>query len=159
MTTKLNIPLQEWINANEPKDDLLWKNDYWSQVMFVRDRIATLVSETYAEYESAITVVSEHTSKSIKCPVYRIERGGDIITMRYNFYDWNVSIESKLPLNDWVNDFDKPAGSCQCEGMADYCFGSFKDNNLQFTIPIGDHYRLYTFFYLWRKNRGLKIKD
>ena len=94
-----NEPLQEWANANKPDDKMLWKEAFWDQIIFVRDRVAGILARTYDEYRNLVCVIGTHTSKSIKCPVYRIHldlkppAGGVDITMRYNFYNWNISIE------------------------------------------------------------------
>jgi len=39
-----------------------------------------------------VQVISEHRSKSIKLPVYLLERGDLKIILRYNFYNWKMSV-------------------------------------------------------------------
>ncbi len=94
----MNIPLQEWITANNPSKKMLWKTSWSDQVCFVRDEIPTLLCMDGHEYKKwltikeNITVISTHTSKSIKLPVYCIKANGDTFIMRNNFYDWTTLI-------------------------------------------------------------------
>ena len=142
---------------------MLWKDSFWSQINLVRDRIAGILARTYNEYRSFVTVIGTHNSKSIKCPVYRIhmEQDGIDITMRYNFYNWNVSIESDNPITcDFLGvasdgDYDY----CFCEGMEKYKYDKMADSKHKFTVCIHDHYSLYVFFWVLRSHLGIKMEN
>lgn len=172
MTTKMEpMPLQAWFNANQPAETMLWKDALAGQVMLVRDRIAALVSETYEEYRDKVSVVSTHCSKSIVCPVYHFESQGTKFWLRYNFYNWNVSVDATGPVTeaapwgkdrafgDWVEAFDKSYGNCFVEGMKEWKFEPWSKDHGKFTVCIEDHYDLYVFFWLWRRERKITRKD
>jgi len=146
----MNKPLQEWANENKPDDKMLWKDAYWNQVMFVRDKVAGLLAHTYDEYKSMVRVVGTHNSKSILCPVYFIElEEGVRIYMRYNYYNWNISVESlHTPITcDFLGCFsDENYGYCYVEGMEDHKYGTYAENNKKFTVCIHDTYDVYVFF-------------
>jgi hypothetical protein len=160
--------LQKWANDNAPPEEMYWKNAYWSQIIFVRDRVAGTLARTYEEYKDFVGVDGTHTSKSIKCPVYKIDlkvpKFGDKdkivqIWMRYNYYNWNISIDSEVPLTcDFLNTFNDESGYgyCFCEGMQDKKFGRYRDNNQKFTVCIEDDYVAYTFFRCLKKFLGIK---
>ena len=152
--------LQEWFGANLPDDKMLWKKSFERQIIFVRDYIASLISRNYKEATTIVKVVNTHTSKSIVCPVYYIEQIGVKIWMRYNFYDWNVSIDARATGQDVDCDFvdcfsDKDYGYCFCQGMEEQKFLPYNDDKRRFTVCIGNDYDLYVFFRVLRKH--LKI--
>lgn len=156
--------LQKWANEHAPGDEMLWKNAYWSQIMFVRDKVAGVLARTYEEYRDLVDVVNTHRSKSITCPVYFIDlpKDGVRIWMRYNYYDWNISVESERPITcDFLDTFNDEVGYgyCFCQGMEDKKFGPYKDSNKKFTVCIGDDYEVYTFFRALRKFLGIKKED
>jgi hypothetical protein len=151
--------LQAWANKNAPSEQMLWKNSYWGQIMFVRDEISSLLSRSFEEYNDLVDVVGSHTSKSITCPVYFIDLKdfGVRIWMRYNFYNWNVSVESDKPLTcDFLDVVSPDKDYCFCEGMGDKVFDSYQENKQRFTTCISDHYDLYTFFRCLKKHLGIK---
>lgn len=155
-------PLQEWANANQPGTDMVFHKGYWNQIAFVRDKVASLLSSTYDEFTKLVNVDGNHTSKSIKLPVYfiNLREHGIRIWMRNNFHDWNVSIMSDRPLTcNFLNVFSDKSGYgyCFCQGMEDKKFGQYNDNNCQFTVCIADNYDMYVFFRVLAQ--FLKIHD
>ena len=100
----MNIPIQEWINANPVDDGMRWKGASVRQVTFVRDTLARLMGfgMSYREYKAAnvCTVISEHRSKSIVLPVYSLNRPdvGLRLILRDNFYNWKISVISSRPV-------------------------------------------------------------
>jgi hypothetical protein len=96
------IPLQAWANANQPGDQMRFKDGFWGQVTFVRDHLVSLVGSGlyWRDAERIATVVSTHTSKSIRLPVYRLARADLAIAiyLRNNFYDWKLSVVSETPI-------------------------------------------------------------
>jgi len=84
--------LQDWAKNNEPNDKLRFKNGFWPRVIFVRDIISYIL---FKDHEHQVTVISTHTSKSVRLPVYQIQLpNGLIFTMRYNFHNWKISVDS-----------------------------------------------------------------
>jgi hypothetical protein len=139
------------------------KNCVWDQVLFVRGRLASILARTYEQYYDLWDVVGTHRSKSLNCPVFhaKLEKDGLKIWMRYNFYNWNVSIESERPITcDFIDSFsDDNYNYCYCEGMADKKFGTYNNSNTKFTVCIDHDYDLYTFFRVIRKHLGIKKED
>ncbi|MFB5622471.1 MAG: hypothetical protein ACE5RH_00580 [Nitrosarchaeum sp.] len=150
------MKLQEWINHNEPKNEMLWKDAFYDQVLFIRDKIPSIFATSYEEYElikNNIEVISTHTSKSILLPVYNIILPNKIsFTIRYNFYNWKVSVISPIELEcDFGNicNIEENIDGVYCEGFKnEWVFNSFLQNKKQFTIEIYDKYRLYTFLWI-----------
>ena len=144
------VLLQDWANAHEPKDEMLWKRGYWDQIVFVRDEIHRLFVVTYEESKkNPVMVVSTHTSKSIELPVYSIKIPGIEVRMRYNFYDWKVSIRSDLPVPDVFHNIinkGEKVHQVYFEGFQnDWIFGSYREDPHQFSVEIGNEYNLYAF--------------
>jgi hypothetical protein len=106
-----------------------------------------------------VYVVGTHTSKSILCPVYYIElRDGVRIWMRYNFFNWNVSIDSDQPITcDFLGVLSN-YGYCYCEGMDDK-FDEYTNNNKKFTVCVDNHYDLYVFFRVLKQFFKIKPED
>lgn len=158
MGTMERISLQEWANRNVPDEQLFSRGGYWKQIVFVRDNILRLLAPSYEEYtdicDNRTWVISTHMSKSVLLPVYRIELpNGMAFTMRYNFYNWKVSVSSPRDIHtDFMGLFD-PNGKyayCYCEGFPEeYVYGSYAENKRQFTIELYDEYKLYNFFWIF----------
>lgn len=87
------VPLHEWIGQNVPKDTMLWKKDLENQLDFI-SRIGALVTKEGRK----IQVISEHSSKSIRLPVYYIKHHGLEIILRNNFYNWKLSVICDSPI-------------------------------------------------------------
>jgi len=152
------MKLQEWANANNPDDNLKWKDSFWRQIIFVRDTIPRVLwregfdphkwFEEYSNIDDMVQVISTHTSKSIKCPVYQLKFRGMTFTMRDNFYDWKVSVTSRIPLDiDFEELFDgsKEIHHVYCEGMSEV-YGAFDNNKSKFTIELSNDKELWFFF-------------
>lgn len=150
--------LQEWAVANEPSETLIYRKGYWEQIVFVRDDITEVLAKTYEEYEaiqSDLEVISTHTSKSVLLPIFQLKLpDGTAFTMRYNFHNWRVSVDSPRDVDaDFMGLFDPNAtfSSCYCEGFPEECvYGSYAENKRRFTIELapGQH-RLFTFFWIF----------
>lgn len=150
--------LQEWALAHEPSETLIYKRGYWEQIVFVRDWIPEVLAKTYEEYEAIMSnmkAISTHTSKSVLLPVFRVELAdGTVFTMRYNFYDWKMSVDSPRDVDaDFMGLFNPDAtfSSCYCEGFPEECvYGSYAKNKRRFTIELapGEH-RIFAFFWIF----------
>jgi hypothetical protein len=151
----LPVDLLTWCRVNEPEDKMLWKPGYWEQVVFIRDTVNPMFYSTYEEYkDNPVMVINTHRSKSITLPVYEInlKQYGLKLIIRYNFYDWKVSVISDIAIDaDFMGLFkeNENINSLYCEGFKDeQVFQSFKENKKQFTVEIRGRYELFTFMFL-----------
>lgn len=160
--------LSDWLTENQPSSDLLWKDAFWNQVNYVRTDIASLLmsaarlySDThYSLYKSLVKVDGTHRSKAVTLPVYLIEWEGFRFTMRYNFFDWKVSVVAPYPLTiDFEDIFkDEDIASCYFEGMSEV-YSSYQKNKREFSVSLSNTYALYFFFRkIWYSVR-VKEKD
>lgn len=148
MLDKNRQVLQEWFMSNMPDDNMLWKNAFKDQVLFVRDYLMPILGDDYS-----FDIPSTHRSKSINLPVYRFVTKNYTCIMRENFYGWMVSISSLKNINDKLLSPlclpDLKISSCYCEGFSEeWVFDSFKNNKREFTTPIQNNHKLYTFLYI-----------
>lgn len=158
----VDIDITTWIRLYDADKKYIYADDQGKQVCFVRDRIAPLFYKdniSYEEWENnhdnTVKVISSHRSKSVPLPVYnmKFDELGIEITMRNNFYNWMITIESIHELNiNFMNLFDKAKkiNPIYCEGMDTIgkVFGSFEDSKNKFTVEIQDDYNTYVFMYL-----------
>lgn len=155
--TATKMPLQEWANNHEPSENLIFKDGYWEQIRFVRDTIPYVLTKTYKKgriIQENIRVISSHVSKSVELPVYQIRlNDGTSFTLRYNFHDWKVSVDSPTPVEtDFMGLFnpDEQIGDVYCEGFpVETVFSSYNRNKNRFTVEIPDEYHLFTFFWIY----------
>ncbi len=153
------ITLYDWLRdeKNTPKKEMLWYNSFWDQTKFIRDQLDALFVEQDEQRYGLVTVVSTHLSKSIVLPVYRIDLNGVLLTMRDNFYNWNVSVESDQAITcDFLDCFDDSGGYTFCEGMEDWKYSRYSESRHKFTVCIGSKYDLYVFCRVLRKFLGIK---
>ena len=158
-TTNLPVDLLTWCRENEPSDNMVYKQEYWKQIMFIRDTLNTIFYNNREEYKAnPVMVINTHTVKSIEMPVYEIIlKDYDVkFILRNNFYDWKISVISK---NDIEVDFmgivdeNEVINSVLCEGFkANQVFGCYKDNKKEFTFKVRSRYELYTIMYIIKNN-------
>ena len=156
----MNIPLQEWINDNNPEEKMMWKESWSNQVCFVRDEISRFLCndntfESYQTIRENITVISTHMSKSIDLPVYCIKANGDKFIMRNNFHDWKVSVEThNLHKIDFqklgvIRDTSNKINQVYCEGFKDeWVYKPYDEDKFKYTVEIYDNFNLKLFFWL-----------
>jgi len=149
--------LQDWFTRNKPAEDLIFKTGLWEQVKFIRDTIPSLLARSYEEYvgiQKHLLVISTHTSKSVLLPVYDLNWNRFRFIMRYNFYDWKVSVKAPVEIKvdaDFMGLFkySKNISSVYCEGFKnDWVYPSYSENKQKFTCEIHTHYMLFTFFWI-----------
>lgn len=160
MPTAIDLPhITEWGIKHDPKDsDLIYRGAFWPHIMFVRDKLARQLAETvdhtYDEYRELVRVCGNHRSKSVTLPVFSIDwKRGIRFTLRYNFYDWGVSIEANKPV---VWDFN---GLCRPDEVTSYCegfpedrlFEAYDKNHSRFTVGLRDDFDVYAFFHLLQR--------
>lgn len=149
----LPVDITKWIRVNEPSSTLLYRDGLGKQVVFVRDVLTDIFFDSYEEYKAnPVKAISHHFSKSVKLPVFELDvsKLGLKIILRYNFYDWKVSIISQTPIDfEFEGLFDPNEEARFCEGFPkEYILGPYSANNMTFTAEISNQYRLYTFLYL-----------
>lgn len=148
--------IQDWFMENEPSENMIYRKSYSNQWLFVRDTLPQVLFPNlqHEKQRERLTVISTHMSKSIVLPVYEINipEQGIILTMRNNFHDWKVSIESLHPIPnrfDGLFNVKETFSSVLCEGFpSNKVFSSYEENQKMFTIEIHDDYRLFTFLWL-----------
>jgi hypothetical protein len=171
----MNEPLQSWITANKPAEEMIYKDSWSDQVCFVRDKIPTFLvhardkmdrDEGYKQYQTIrenITVISTHTSKSILLPVYCIKANGDTFIIRNNFHDWKVSVETHDIHNlDWqklgiVHNIESQVHQVYCEGFKpEWVYKPYADDKYKYTIEIYDKFQLKMFFWFLQNHKLIK---
>lgn len=149
-----NLTLLEYMRCGELDDNLLFKKSAINQMIFVRDKLC------HDLFKAPVFVVSTHTSKSCKLPVYGfVMPNGINVIMRDNFHGWVVSmwvdenkpkfsLERKILEENNVSDINP----CYCEGFKEeWVFPYEIENTLGTTFRVFDNYDLYTLFYLLSK--------
>lgn len=161
----LPVGVTAWIRVNEPNKKLIYGNQIGRQIVFVRDILGDILTDTSNEYEAfEPQVIATHTSKSVKLPIYQInlEKYGLEIVMKNNFFSWAISIKSENPLDfDMMELFDEKevAPLYLCDGLpSEKIYGSYAQNHAEFTIEMKSEYKVYTLFYLI-KNYLTKLKS
>lgn len=151
----LPVDLLSWCRVNEPSDEMIYKQGYWEQIIFIRDIINLIFYTEYEEYKNnPVMVINTHRTKSIIMPVYEIniKKYGLKMILRDNLYDWKISVISEKEINiDFMKLFneEEQINSVYCEGFKEnQVFQSYKENKNNFTLEIGDKYNLYTFMYI-----------
>jgi hypothetical protein len=157
-----------------------------AQVHFVRDDLAGLLwadvpydrratSPPRDDCKETAYVIGEHTSKSVRLPVYSLERPdlGLQVVLRYNFHDWNLSVLSETPVTTDLRGFeldyarkedrDRHPSGFRAPGTWGYCFfqgfphevqfGPFSENPKKFSLCIDSAYQVYTFLWLLMRER------
>lgn len=172
LNTLDKTPLQEWYYERAVEDNMIWKECYKSQLMFVRDNLNGLVNAgiDYKEITS-VQVISTHCSKSIELPVYLLQRGELFIVLRNNFYNWKMSvINPDFILSDFSTIFHttspvetgytgNPLADCYFEGFPkELVFGYYHESNKDvWSAEIHGDYTMYmTLFKMMEAKRFIK---
>lgn len=176
----MNHHLQPWYDAwltEHASTDLRYVSrtadgqPYLHQVHFVRDVLASLMwadvpynkrprSHPREDCKETALVVGEHRSKSVRLPVYQIERPdlGLAITLRDNYHDWNVSIVQERATADLRGFPVDSTSGCFFQGFPDdRRFGAYAANPLRFSMCLYSAYEVYTL--VWLLLRDLRAKD
>lgn len=148
-----------WVGLVDEEYEEKTNNAWAHQVMFLRDDVRHMFAAGmhYDDMQWLGRVISTHISKSITLPVVEFDRKdiGVRITLRNNFYNWKLSIESEKPIEAefgyWAHtsppiepDYTgNPLASCYFEGFpSDRIFGYYSENNKKFSLEIGGKYDL-----------------
>lgn len=149
--------LQAWFQENLANDKMLYKGAAEKQIMFVRDEFRRLFKDDLIE----TSAVGTHISKSIILPVYQVVlKGGVVLTMRDNFHNWKVTVQSPVPLEFpsslFSDGVDKDISSSYCEGFTDdQVLPSYSKDRQNFTVEIYDQQRLFVLMFLLREQLRL----
>lgn len=153
-------PLQAWFSdwLTATSDDLIYKKAASSQIMFVRDGLGRALADSYEQWQGALTVLSEHRSKSVRLPVYLITLPGLEMVIRDNFYNWKVSVRSDKPLDDLAGwglfREDERHSACYCEGFPEeWVHGPYVKDRRRFTVEMRCREEVFTFCWLTRGRR------
>ena len=143
------IELGLWRYFNYPEEKYIFRGIYQRTLDEV-DRVIRLISINKEIPE--IWVTGTHTSKSIVLPVLELRYGGLTITMRYNGFDWTVSIKSMRPIKIPDGIFDSsPEARIFYQGFReDQIYGTYTENNRQFSIAVDSYEHLVLLFYMIR---------
>lgn len=158
------IDLQTWLNDNEPDEKLFWKQGQIDQCIFVRDYIHPLLQPEYKEQRRfPVRVVGTHKSKSVLLPVFSIAGPSVEVRLRYNFFNWVVSVSSGKTIQDNFFDlFDRndEVQHIYAEGFEEkWVFGPYAKArpastywSHEFSLFLPHRYPLWTFTYLMRQS-------
>ena len=161
------VPLHQWCTEHEINDEMLWKKAAINQMVFVRDDLNGLIQNRLKSKDRTdVEVISEHRSKSIILPVFVLERGDLKIILRYNFYDWKMSVicSRKIDANfDGLFHTTPPIepdytgnelASVYFEGFPeDLCFDYYESTDKKvWSAEISGNYLLYITLYLILKS-------
>lgn len=162
------IPLDQWYSTwlnDHAKTNLIWaspQEPHLEQVRFMRDYIEPVMRPT--GYVLPIYVIGEHRSKSVRLPVFQIERTSVSLVARYNFHCWNVSVTSASELDLDLRGFGSEYyedevikfrsghrvgshwGSLFFEGIpSELQYGPYSQNKRCFSLAPSNNYEMYAF--------------
>lgn len=165
--------LQAWFlrQRKETPDEMYYKEASSSQILFVRDKLAAVLSVglSIEEYKKFVTVISTHKSKSVKLPVYKFSRPDLGLTLfaRNNFYNWKLSVISEKPLELDLDglchttppiepDYSgNPLSPVYFEGFPEeLVFGYYSQNKSKFSAEIYDDLHMWTVLFLIMRATG-----
>jgi len=138
----MNEPLDTWWRANRPDEKYFASGGFHRQRDFAR-RIG------HAFNSAEIMVVSTHVSKSVELPVVQFSFPWAIVTMRNNFYNLAVAIESKIGPLPAIPGAGFPAHGVSFEGMRDFEYPEWSPtNSVRFSCQLASIYDFYAMCWL-----------
>lgn len=161
----MDCSLREWIVSHTVDDKMYWKTAAGEQINFIYNNLGPYIcKEHYECADEFIRVISDHRSKSIILPVYKITDANHLITfvLRNNFYNWKMSVISETPIKanfdglfytsppvepDYTGDHLDPV---YFEGFPrKYVFGYYDTGNgKKWSAELHNDYELWTAVYL-----------
>lgn len=150
------LSLRNWTEIHRPEAIMYSPDNYLDQINFVRDIISSILAKTEDEFmfiKQNIKVIANYMIRSTELPVYQINlTDGTTFTLRYNFHDWKISVNSPRDvMADFKGLFDpkKPIVSCK-EFPEEFRYGPYAENNRQFTLELtANEYCIFNFFWLY----------
>ena len=160
-----NEKLQHWAMTHQPQDNMAYKEAWWENIVFLRDRIIAdmfywpMISGLGLSLESMEEKISEnydivgtHYSKSIELPVILMRYKGVEIVFRYNFYDYEVTVISDRDIELSKGLFDEKNGNFYYQGFPEKykVRVPYSKSKKCFSVSIGHpcNYNFYTFMFL-----------
>lgn len=153
--------LLHWMRKQEIDDKMLWKKAAEKQEVFLRDDICMNLLHTHA------FVVSTHTSKSIKLPVYAfLMHNGIKVICRENFYGWKLSVvlpkkrpvANIIPEDLFEDGYNKDIPSCYFEGFKNrWVYSGYNPedkNQTKFSFGVYSDYDFYMVMYFLKHLYG-----
>lgn len=161
--------LKGWLEHNKPEEDLIYRNGLYDQCTFVKDglmrrlflHVASDYDSTNMKFEErhkiiedfAPSVIGTHRSKSVLLPVLEMDLSkiGFKVILRYNFYDWCISVESQKDIDcDFMGLLTDEKG--YFEGFPkDRIYEKYSETNKKnFSLCLRDDFQVYTFMFLLR---------
>ena len=159
--------INDWRMKNIPADNLIYKDGLKDQCLFVINTMNDLFLNIETDLDTVHDfdkkreiinnftpyVIGTHMSKSVLLPVMEINLSklGVKIILRYNFYDWCISIESEKEINcDFMGLITDTKG--YYEGFpSDRIYEKYSEtNNKKFSLCLSDKYDVYVFMFLLR---------
>ena len=160
--------LQTWMADNEPDETLIYGNGLSRQCVFVRDDLmlglffelchpqkemqALSFDKRTEVYDSFVpNVIGTHISKSVKLPVMEIDltKFGVKIILRYNFYDWCLSVESVKDVECDFLDLITDKEGCFEGFPQNRIYEGYSENNKRnFSVVLNNKYQVFMFVYI-----------
>jgi hypothetical protein len=164
----MKVPLQYWFVNNIQRDDLRYKRAPEDQIAFVQDVLVPLFHQSHKKDSlRRAFVISTHTSKSTKLPVYLLERDGLKVILRCNYHDWKVSVISATPIEanfltlfhttppidpEYTGNELHPV---YFEGFPqNLIFGYYEENKCKWSAKIRHEYDVYTMLHILLTSLG-----
>lgn len=160
----LNPDLQEWFRSEllgKPNKrnakNLIYEKAAEHQIMWVRDYLMQTIPKTLWRDELGhkglpiFGVAGEHRSKSTIIPAYYIDLGFVRVMLRDNYYNWNISIDSDVPVVGVIEDAIGDRNYCFFEGFPkNWEFDEYnaKTNNKKFSFWVTSQESVYVFMWL-----------
>ena len=163
------ISLNDWFTANKPDSGTLWEKAAYKQIEFFRRLVMAVCLHKHQSNleELDVTrpvVIGEYTSKSIKLPVVEFRsKNGIVFTIRDNFFNYKVSVDSPFPITvDFFDLFDPEPKDylhpVYFEGFPkNKVFRSFSENTKQFSVQLLSQEDVYLL--IWLIVRSLELPE
>lgn len=184
-TTDSDTNLQIWAMEHRPKEEMIWKQAFWDNLILWREKIIPMFhprkndfetwshdhklwKEDQKRYYNHLNenhfVIGEHWSKSIRCPVVKILYKGCEIVFRENFYGYEIAIISPVDLDFTRYDdslFLMKKGSYYYQGIPEeyQLETTYNEDHKQFITCVDNNYQFYTFMFLLKNEIDNKIKE
>lgn len=169
----MDISLKDWLAVNSPAERMIWRESFYRQVDFVRYNLMPVLQmyrsfdpwtgelpteflDTVQPHDQVVKVINTHMSKSITLPVYSIEIKSLRLTLRGNFDNWVLSVETDSPVLSpganlrhlFSDGYDVEIREYHCEGFPpSRVFGPYAANRKQFTVGFRGNHELFTFIW------------
>lgn len=142
----MQVNIQDWLIEQTSKQELskyLYADNWGKNIHFIRDTLGKLFNT------EDIKVISEHRSKSLICPVIKLDYKNVTMVFQFNFYDWQIMIKSPDEII-FTNVEDLEFGDYLFyQGIPEqYQFSAYSNTNTKtFAVDLPDDCcRVYAFF-------------